>query len=137
MALNYQTVFFMRRYLMLLILTLLPTFSLSQVFLQIFSTMFIIAYIGREKPYRSPSTNTIEILNEFTVLVAAYPLLTFTDWVHNLEDRSYMGWFIIGCICLNLIFNITLLLIFLVIRAKNRCKYYFIRKRKLAQAKLR
>ena len=88
MSLLYSTIFFLRRYLMLFILTLLPTFGLTQVFLQMGSTMFVVAYLGHVMPFQSPAFSVIEILNELMVLGAAYPLLTFTDWVLSLERRN-------------------------------------------------
>ena len=68
---------------MLLILTLMYSQPLIQVLLQILSTMYVITYIAANQPYVSRSSNVIEILNELTVLIAAYPLLTFTDWVQS------------------------------------------------------
>ena len=132
MSLLYSTIFCLRRYLMLLILTLLPTNSLAQVFLQMGSTKVVVAYLGRVMPYQSPVFSVIEILNELMVLGAAYPLLTFTDWVFSLETRNFNGWFMVAYICLNIIFNITIAMAFMVRRIQLRCKYYFIRKRKIA-----
>ena len=132
MSLLYSTIFFLRRYLMLLILTLLPTFSLTQVFLQMGSTMFVVAYLGRVMPYQSRVFGVIELINELMVLGAAYPLLTFTDWVLSLEDRNVNGWFIIAYICLNVTFNITIAIAFMARKVYLKCKYFFIRKRKLA-----
>ena len=113
MSLLYSTIFFLRRYLMLLILTLLPTFGLTQVSLQMGSTMFVVAYLGRVMPYQSRVFGAIELINELMVLGAAYPLLTFTDWVLSLEDRNVNGWFIIAYICLNVTFNITIAIVFM------------------------
>ena len=94
--------------------------------------MVVVAYLGRVMPYQSPVFSVIEILNELMVLGAAYPLLTFTDWVFSLETRNFNGWFMVAYICLNIIFNITIAMAFMVRRIQLRCKYYFIRKRKIA-----
>lgn len=45
-ALQYQIVFFLRRYLMLLILTLMYHKPISQVFLQMLSTMYVVTYLA-------------------------------------------------------------------------------------------
>ena len=132
MALLYSTLFFLRRYVMLLILTLFPTFGLTQVFLQMASTMFIIAYLGRVMPYQSKAFNIMEIVNELVVLGATYPLLTFTDWVFSLQDRNFNGWFLVAYICFNIVFNITMALFFMIRKVFLRCKYMFVRRRKLA-----
>lgn len=77
--------------------------------------------------------NVIEILNELTVLVAAYPLLTFTDWVGKEEDRIDNGWYLINCICLNVMFNISVSLIIFIHESCRKLKFYRIRRRKLDQ----
>lgn len=136
LALNYQVVFFLRRYSMLLTLTLLPTFSLSQIIVQMFSTMVIISYLWRLSPYKSNLANFMETVNEVTVLVAAYPLLSFTDWM-DFNDKDSFGWYIVTCICLNVVLNITVVLFIFVRQLYLRCKFYFIRKRKVVEAKLR
>ena len=133
-ALNYQTLFLVRRYLILLILTLLPAFYLTQVFLHMISTIGVTAYLGRAQPYQSKLNNIIEILNELTVFVAAYPLLTFTDWVFEVEGRNYNGWFIVACISLNIVLNLTISMVTMVRKAYLRIKYYFIRRKNMARA---
>ena len=45
-SLRYQIIFFLRRYLMLLILTLLPKEEVWPILLQMHSTMYVIGYIG-------------------------------------------------------------------------------------------
>ena len=94
--------------------------------------MFVIAYLGHVMPYQSPTFSIIELLNELMVLGAAYPLLTFTDWVLKLEDRKSYGWKMIVYIFLNVIFNITIAIAFMARKVQLRCKYCFIRKRKVA-----
>ena len=121
-ALNYPTIFLVRRYLMLLILTLTPTLSLLQVFLHMMSTMGIAAYLGRAQPFQSRLANFIEIFNELTVFMAAYPLLTFTDWIDEAEDRDFNGWLIVSCICLNVVFNMTITLATMIKKAYVRIK---------------
>ena len=81
MAYYYKVIFFLRRYLMLGILTLLPINELLQIQVQMLSTIWVIAYLWHTRPYKSNLLNNTETLNEFTVLVAAYPLLGFTEWM--------------------------------------------------------
>ena len=45
-ALRYQMIFFLRRYFMLLILTLLPSQTQVQIKLQMLSTVYMASYIG-------------------------------------------------------------------------------------------
>ena len=136
MALSFQMVFFLRRYLTLLILTLLPTFSLSQIFVQMASTIIVIAYLWNVRPYKSPLLNFIETINEVTVLVAAYPLLTFTNWI-DLFERGSFGWYLISCICFNVIFNAVFALSMMVRHIYLICKLKMIKKRRLAEIEKR
>ena len=48
------------------------------------------------------------------VLGAAYPLLTFTEWVFDLENLTVNGWFLVGYICLNVAFNMAIAIVFMV-----------------------
>ena len=80
-AYNYHLIFFLRRYLMLCILTLAPLNELLQIFMHFGSTMCVLAYLMRVRPFKSRLMNITETLNECTVLIAAYPLLTFTEYM--------------------------------------------------------
>ena len=48
-------------------------------------------------------------MNEVTILLACYPLLTFTEWVSDMDRRIEMGWFLLALIGLSLMTYITLL----------------------------
>ena len=74
------------------------------------STMWVIAYLWRTKPFKENLVNYTETFNELTVLFAAYPLLSFTDWMSLHSQQSY-GWLLITSICLNILFNIILALV--------------------------
>ena len=51
------------------------------------ATIFVISYVWTRWPYESRGFSVQEILNELIVLIAAYPLLSFTDWEMELERR--------------------------------------------------
>ena len=74
------------------------------------STMVVIAYLWHIKPFKSSLVNKTETFNELTVLFAAYPLLSFTDWM-SLHASQPFGWLLITCISLSILFNITLALV--------------------------
>lgn len=134
-ALMYQIIFFLRRYTMLISLTLVFDEPLWQVELQMASTMFIVYYITNFQPFYSPAMNRIEALNELTVLVASYPLLTFTEWVWVLEERKRYGWYLINCIGLSVLFNILVTLAMWIHKICRSLKFYCLRRRKLAEAR--
>ena len=58
--------------------------------------------------------NIGEIANELSVVIAAYHLFWFTDYVSLPESELSFGWSIIGTILLNVLFNIVIFLIGLV-----------------------
>ena len=74
------------------------------------STMVVIAYVAGIRPHARAAINYQEIINEITVLIASYPLLIFTNWVWDMDTRVNAGWFLIACIMLNVILNISILL---------------------------
>ena len=112
----YKIVFFLRRYSVILVLTLLPGNTLSQILTTMISTMVVIAYVSGIRPHARASINNQEIINEITVLIASYPLLIFTSWVWDMDSRVNAGWFLIACILLNVLLNMSIL-IFAVIYA--------------------
>lgn len=110
----YPFVFFLRRYATLLVLTLLPDYTLTQILGQMIATGFVTFYIMAKRPFKEPSHNRMEAYNEATVLIAAYPLLIFTDWVSSEERKFDVGWFLVALICFNIFVNISALVITLV-----------------------
>ena len=73
------------------------------------STLAALTYNAAVQPYKNRLTNMQEIFNEATVLVAAYPLLTFTLWIWELDHKKNVGWFLVALIILNVLANIGLL----------------------------
>ena len=69
--------------------------------------MAVIIYIASKMPYDSRFANRFEVINESWVFVAAFPLFTFTDFVDDLERQANNGWWLIVCIAVNVLFNIS------------------------------
>ena len=136
----YVVIFFSRRYMMVLIITLLQTFRNVQIFSYLWITLFMLCYIASIRPYKELRNNLQEIINEVTILVAGYSLLTFTEWVDDHSTRLVNGWFLVGCIIFSLVFNITLLS---VVGCKElyhklrRLYYSYLRKKSLLKSKLK
>lgn len=138
-ALIYPFVFFLRRYLMILILTVMPWSKYSQILGQIYGTIFVIYYLSHFRPFTEGFLNLQERVNEITVLFAAYPLFVFTDWVGDEDRKTEAGWYLVSCILLNILFNIAVLVYFLckdLIRKAKR-KYIIANKKAEREMKLR
>jgi len=133
----YHIFFFLRRYVMLLILTVLSEYAIWQINVHLMSTVFIISYIFSQRPYEEPWANLHELLNECFIFAAAYPLFAFTDWVSDLDARYNYGWFIVGVICLNVLFNMIVATVLVISDACKKLKIYLIRRRKLQEFKAR
>ena len=73
----YSTIFFLRRYCITVMLTVVTLHPLAQILGQMFLTMFMVAYLARVRPYLSKVNNLQETINEILVLAASYPLLFF------------------------------------------------------------
>ena len=56
-SLMYQSLYFFRRYALLITLTFLHVFGYAQILCQIISTMFMIGYMASERPYVSKLSN--------------------------------------------------------------------------------
>ena len=86
----------------------------------------MLVYLGRVAPFKDDYVNKQEMANEFSILLATYPLLTFTEWVPDMESQMLMGWVLIAIICLNVIFNMILLLWIFVCQTYWSCRRRYV-----------
>lgn len=129
-AIRYPVVFFLRRYSILLAMTLLPFHKLLQIQCQMIGTIFVIAYLLYYQPYLEKKFNRQEAINEITVLLAAYPLLVFTEWVFDVDSRNKAGWSIVFLILINILFNLTIVIVSFIVSSIKKTKYALIRLKK-------
>jgi len=128
-SLLYNVVFFLRRYFMVIILIYLPLHKNLQIFAQLLSTLFVMCYIGYVEPYKEKARNTFEWFNELTVLVASYALLTFTPWVDDNDTRYLVGWVMIGVVALNMVGNITMMLVTKLCQAVTKTMLWYTKRK--------
>ena len=93
--------------------------------------MIMISYNVKVRPFISKPLNMQEQLNEMTVLIAAYPLFCFTNFLWDTERRLEAGWFLVACIATNVLFNITFLLVMLCATNLKRFRRWWIRRQKI------
>ena len=76
-------------------------------------------------PFETLLLNLTEIINEVTVLLVAYHLFCFSDFVTSPDDEVKVGWSLIFLILANILFN-TVVFIYMVVRSAilyvRRCK---------------
>jgi len=114
----------MRRFTVILILTLLPLYRLVQIIAHLASTSVMVVFLIRVKPFYRQTVNIQEILNEISVIIAGFHLFIFTEWVER-DGRIIMGWSLIAVIGLNVIMNMVMLayVVFHMMCIKARRKY--------------
>lgn len=61
------------------------------------------------KPFDLPILNRMEIFNECCIILAAYHLLTFTDYAGDPDLQYKMGWSIIGVTVINMAVNMAVM----------------------------
>ena len=85
------------------------TFAQSTIVVQLtfmnFSSIILLFYVGRFRPFASDLENMLELLNEYTILVLYCIAITQTDFVPKMAGRNAMGWLIIAIISINILLN--------------------------------
>ena len=82
--------------------------------MHLWSTLAIMCYTAHVRPYKELIQNVQEVFNECTVLIAAYHLFGFTEWIFDMERRMELGWSLIAIIILNVCFNFTILTTYMI-----------------------
>lgn len=65
-----------------------------------------------------PLLNSLEIFNECCIIAAAYHLFLFTSYVDDPELQFSCGWSIIGVTTVNVVVNMTVMLIATIQKAR-------------------
>lgn len=66
----------------------------------------MITLVGYIPPYKSRLTNLLELANEAFVLLVCYHLITFTDFLSDVETREYVGYSLLASVILCIAINI-------------------------------
>ena len=111
---RFASIFFFRRLLMVFVLVLLPFHRNTQIVTSLWSTLFVMSYIGYVLPFANKMSNVQEIVNEWSVIIACYHLFCFTEWIYDYDRRIECGWSMLVVIALNVCFNVILLCITVV-----------------------
>ena len=100
--------FVFRRLLLVLTALVLQNYPAFQVMTFILLSQLSLSYLVFFKPYEDSLTNMNEIFNEVCVMLSAYQLFVFTDYVDSLAIKNQFGFLMIGTILLNFGVNILL-----------------------------
>ena len=113
----FYFLFIMRRQTMVIVLIFMPDYGLFQLMVHILSSFFTLLCNIHIGPFKNESLNWQERVNEIFIILSAYHLLVFTDYVPddavtdsgaNIKDQ--FGWSMVACIIGNLLINIAIVL---------------------------
>tara|TARA_B110000285_G_scaffold233603_1_gene307901 strand:+ start:418 stop:1257 length:840 start_codon:yes stop_codon:yes gene_type:complete len=130
--LTYYLLFGIRRVMYIYVVFNWVEDSWAQAMVIMFMNLFMLIFIGQQKPLSRMFKNRIELFNEFCVLIITIHMICFTEWVPGRQERDVMGWSMIAIIGFNIAINVKS--IFKVIyhgfklvciRYKNHAKAYF------------
>ena len=86
------------------------------------STLFMVAYIAKVRPYVSSLDNMQELVNEMLAMLAAYPLLVFKSYEWSQEYRINIAWILISLITVLILFNLVVYCYAVVKWIKLKCR---------------
>ena len=89
----------------------------------------MIIYLVWVSPFQSSIMNGIEVMNEITVMLLLYLILSFTDWIESASDRYFFAWFFIGFTCANLLAHLFVLLTASCSGAHVKMKFCIVRRK--------
>ena len=94
--------------------------------------LFVAMYIGQFYPLESRLKNRIELFNEIFIVIVSGHMMFFTDYIHEIEMQTYMGWYMISSIVFNGVVNILIVMWFggksivlVIIKYYRRAKHKF------------
>ena len=121
-ALAYDVIFLLRRFLVIILITVLADSPVVQIQLYLFASLANLLYLVTMKPFDVDLMLKAEILNEIGILMVSYCLSWFTDYVVDPQQEFDLGWCIVGIILLLVFCNIVIFGIALVRKIKLNIK---------------
>lgn len=127
-AYTFNAWFLARRFVYAISIAGFFTFiAMINVLMQILMSFALILYIIKVQPFEIPRDNTIEIINELTIMFSYYASLgAITDDSNMSGELKYsLGFAMIGLVLLNIVLNFTIFLtsmfMQLVAKLKPKC----------------
>ena len=86
---------------------------------QSLTALIILEYV---RPLKSNAAHKNEIFNEIVMTLLLYTLISFTDWVPNMEAKFKLGYITCSLIVLHLMINIFIMLTSSIKEAYRACR---------------
>lgn len=115
----FIAIFCYRRLLSALFVVLLAEFPWAQVALTVYVNQTVIISVGLSSPFRYRSEEFLELLNEANIMLCAYHLFLFTDFLDDAYVRTQVGMSMNFFTLLNIVINLGLV-VFCTIREAHR-----------------
>ena len=84
--------------------------SSLQIQVIVIHSLLLVCYVIYIKPFETRLLNTMEIINESSILVAAYHLFAFTHFVEDPEMQYKVGYSIIAVTIFNVLVNMIVMI---------------------------
>ena len=104
------TLFCVKRLVYALITVYLFNNVVPQLYAYIFVPLFSIGFNIRHKPFNSKLLHYKENLNEFAILMCAYYIAMFTQWICDPMVRYQIGWIFIQSLFVILLINLMIII---------------------------
>lgn len=91
-AVLFNFFFLLRRMMYVYALSLLEACSVAQLGVVNMGSLAMLSFLATVKPFKTPFLNTLELLNEATILVLSYFCFVFTDLMQNYALKFQLGW---------------------------------------------
>jgi hypothetical protein len=102
-----------------------------QIIFFFFKCLLVYIYNIHARPFEEPDLNRLEIFNEITILISAYHLLAFTDWIPDSEEYSHIhenfGISMLTFTAINVIVNTSIMFVKTVKKLRMNCRRMMIK----------
>jgi len=104
----YYFYFLVRRLILVLLLTLFPDHTLTQLISALSMSFINILYLLNAWPYTKAKDNEIEVFNEACTFASIWITSTLLDPAMTSESRDWNGWALIYLFSANILINLLL-----------------------------
>jgi hypothetical protein len=126
-TISYSIWSLLRRLILGVTVTSMTEYPLYCLFIMNFSTLTSIIIVGTQEPFKDRIRRSLDLFNEWIVLVINYHLLCFTNFVSDPTAREYLGYSMTAVTCLFLVINLGYALTGILSKSCKRVKYWCIR----------
>jgi hypothetical protein len=111
MPLQYHVIFLLRRFMFAVICVLFSGYPSFQIISHLLTSFMVISYICNIQPFRNVFMNKLEMYNELSILIIAYHLFIFTDFVSDNLIQYKFGLSVIVVTVLNILVNMMFIVV--------------------------